>query len=72
MIISSDNGLSPSQRQAIIWTNAGLMLLGKKLGKFWWKFEHIQLRKRIWNDLIICVCVMCTIYVFSGGKFQQH
>ena len=27
-IISSDNGLSPSRRQAIIWTNAGILLIG--------------------------------------------
>ena len=27
-IIGSDNGLSPSQRQAIIWTNAGILLIG--------------------------------------------
>ena len=26
--IDSDNGLSPSRRQAIIWTNAGLLLIG--------------------------------------------
>ena len=26
-IISSDNGLSPEQRQAIIWTNAGILLI---------------------------------------------
>ena len=26
--IGSDNGLSPSRRQAIIWTNAGLLLIG--------------------------------------------
>ena len=26
-IIGSDNGLSPGQRQAIIWTNAGIMLI---------------------------------------------
>ena len=26
-IITSDNGLSPSQRQAIIWTNAGILLI---------------------------------------------
>ena len=26
-IIGSDNGLSPSRRQAIIWTNAGLLLI---------------------------------------------
>ena len=27
-IIGSDNGLSPDQHQAIIWTNAGLLLIG--------------------------------------------
>ena len=26
-IISSDNGLSPGRRQAIIWTNAGILLI---------------------------------------------
>ena len=26
-IIGSDNGLVPSQRQAIIWTNAGIVLI---------------------------------------------
>ena len=27
-IIDSDNGLSPVRRQAIIWTNAGMLLIG--------------------------------------------
>ena len=27
IIIGSDNGLSPSRRQAIIWTNAGILLI---------------------------------------------
>ena len=27
-IIGSDNGLSPGQRQAIIWTNAVILLIG--------------------------------------------
>ena len=27
-IITSDNGLSPTRRQAIIWTNAGILLIG--------------------------------------------
>ena len=27
-IIDSDNGLSPERRQAIIWTNAGILLIG--------------------------------------------
>ena len=28
IIIGSDNGLSPNRRQAIIWTNAGILLIG--------------------------------------------
>ena len=27
-IVASDNGLSPGRRQAIIWTNAGILLIG--------------------------------------------
>ena len=27
-IIVADNGLSPDRRQAIIWTNAGILLIG--------------------------------------------
>ena len=28
MTIGSDNGLSPGRRKAIIWTNAGILLIG--------------------------------------------
>ena len=33
-IIGSDNGLSPGRRQAIIWTNAGILLVGPLEIKF--------------------------------------
>ena len=33
-IIGSDNGLSPGRRQAIIWTNAGILLIGPLRTKF--------------------------------------
>ena len=33
-IIGSDNGLSPSHRQAIIWTNAGILWIGPLRTKF--------------------------------------
>ena len=33
-VIGSDNGLSPHRRQAIIWTNAGLLLIGPSGMKF--------------------------------------
>ena len=36
-IIGSDNGLSPGWRQAIIWTNAGILLIGP----LWTNFREI-------------------------------
>ena len=33
-IIGSDNGLSPGQRQAIIWTSAGILLIGPLVTNF--------------------------------------
>ena len=35
--IGSDNGLSPGRRQAIIWTNAGILLIGP----LWTNFSEI-------------------------------
>ena len=35
--IGSDNGLSPGRRQAIIWTNAGMLLIGP----LWINFREI-------------------------------
>ena len=39
-IIGSDNGLSPDRRQAIIWTNDGMLLIGP-LGR---NFSEIFIR----------------------------
>ena len=38
VIIGSDNGLSPVRRQAIIWTNAGILLFGPR-NKLHWNFN---------------------------------
>ena len=48
-IIGSDNGLSPGRPQAIIWTNAGI-LLTERLGKHFSEFcieIHIQIHIHI-------------------------
>ena len=39
-IIGSDNGLSPGRRQAIIWTNAGILLIGTLGTKLKWNFNR--------------------------------
>ena len=38
-ITGSDNGLSPGRRQAIIWTNPGILLIGPLENKLLWKFN---------------------------------
>ena len=38
--IGSDNGLSPGRRQAIIWTNAGILLIGP----LWTNFSEILIQ----------------------------
>ena len=40
-IIGSDNGLSPGRSQAIIWTNAGILLIGPLVrNKLQWNFNR--------------------------------
>ena len=39
-IIGSDNGLSPGRRQAIIWTNVGILLIGPLANKLRWNFNR--------------------------------
>ena len=51
-IIASDNDLSPGRRQAIIWTNAGILLiepLGTISMQLPSKFIHFHSRKCIWK-----------------------
>ena len=51
-IIGSDNGLSPGRRQAIIWANAGILLigpLGTNLSEILVKIYIFSFRKCIWK-----------------------
>ena len=50
--IGSDNGLSPGRRQAIIWTIAGILLigpLGTNFSEILSEFKHFLSRKCIWK-----------------------
>ena len=44
-VIGSDNGLSPGRRQAIIWTNAGILLIGP----MWTNFSEILIENHIFS-----------------------
>ena len=39
-VTASDNGLSPGRRQAIIWTNAWILLIGPQGKKLQWNFNR--------------------------------
>ena len=51
-IIGSDNGLSPHRRQAIIWTNAGILLigpLGTNFSEILFKIHAFSFKKIHWK-----------------------
>ena len=58
-IIGSDNGLSPDRRQAVIWTNAGILLIGPlgtnsseiliKILAFSFKKMHLKMSSAKWR-----------------------
>ena len=50
-IVGSDNGLSPDQRQAIIWTNAGILLIGP-LGTNLNQNSYIFIRENAFENVI--------------------
>ena len=52
IITGSDNGLSPGRRQAIIWTNAGILLIGPlgiNFSEILIKINTFHSRKCIWK-----------------------
>ena len=73
-IIGSDNGLSPDRRQAIIWTNAGILLIGPlgtnfneiliKSHTFSFKKIHLKMSSGKWRPFFLGLNVL--IYVVSN------
>ena len=67
-IIGSDNGLSPGQRQAIIWTNAGILLTGPlgtnfneiliKILAFSFKKMHLKVSPAKWRPFCLGLNVL--------------
>ena len=75
-IIGSDNGLSPGRRQAIIWTNAGILLirpLGTNFSEisigtqtFSFKKMHLKISSAKWHPFLpngIHFCQMASIFL---------
>ena len=67
-IIGSDNGLSPGRRQAIIWTNAGILLIGplgtnfseilSEIHSFSFKKMHLKMSSAKWRPFCFGLNVM--------------
>ena len=67
-IIGSDNGLSPGRRQAVIWTNAGILLIWPlgtnfseiliKIYIFSFTKMHLKLSSGIWRPFCLGVNVL--------------
>ena len=79
-IISSDNGLAPGRRQAIIWTNAGILSIGPlgtnfseiliEIYLFSFKKMHLKLSSRKWRPscLGLNVSNIVGVNIVSGNK----
>ena len=55
IIIGPDNGLSPGRRQAIIWTNAGILLiraLGTNLTEVLGEIHTFSFKKNVFENLV--------------------
>ena len=78
-IIGSDNGLSPGRRQAIIWTNDGILLigpLGTNFSEILTGIQTFSLKK--WNSkcclrngVRFVSASMCSRYFHGGLKFGK-
>ena len=74
-IIASDNGLSSGRRQAIIWTNAGISLIGPLAINFseilitiqiiWFKKMYLKLSSAKWRLLLLGLNVLILYRLFQ-------
>ena len=80
-IIGSDNGLSPGRRQAIIWTNAGLLSIGPwrtyfsenliKIQQFSLKKMHVKMSSAKWRSSCLGLNVMSS-WPSDAILWRQH
>ena len=70
-IIGSDNGLSPGRRQAIVWTNAGIVLiwpLGTNFCEYLIGIQTFSFKKMPLKMSSAKWCLFCLgLNVLSGG-----
>ena len=74
--IDSDNGLSPGRRQAIIWINAGILLIGpfgtnfseilSKIYTFSFKKVHVKMSSEKWRPSCLGLNVLKDQSLYAG------
>ena len=79
-IIGSDNGLSPGQHQAIVWTNAETLLTGPvgtsfyeiliKIHTFSFKKIHLKMLFGKWHPFCLGLNLLSKIHAFSFNKMH--
>ena len=77
IIIGSDNGLSPGRRQAIIWTNAGILLIGPSginfseiliwIQTFSFKKMHLKMSSAKWRPFSLGINELRNSWVAMSG-----
>ena len=84
IILGSDNGLSPGRRQAIIWTNAGILLIGPfgtnfseiliGIQTFSFKKIHLKMSSAKWRPFCLGLNVLRYRYLLVEvqGQFNIH
>ena len=79
-IIGSDNGLSPGRRQAIFWTNAGLLLIGSlgtnfseiliEIHIFSFKKMHLKVSSAKWRPFCFGLNVLIMRLMAGDGRYD--
>ena len=71
--VGSDNGLSPGRRQAIIWTNAGILLIGpvgtnfREILIFSFKKMHFKMPSGKWRPFCLGINMLTNTEILSIG-----
>ena len=81
-IIGSDNGLSPGRRQAIIWTNTEILLIGPLgtnfseilmvIQTFWFKKMHLKMSSAKWRPFCLGLNVLIVIPWFKLNVLRSE
>ena len=83
-IIDLDNGLAPTRRQAIIWTNDGILLIGplgtnfseilSKIHTFSFMKIHLKTSFAKWQPICLCLNVIsmsCYLYFWPSSCIKR-